>query len=74
MVDRQLNESLTWRSAGSGGDNCSGGVCVEVASLPGGGVAIRDSKNGARGPVHRFSRAEWDAFRNGIKQGRFDDL
>jgi hypothetical protein len=38
--------------------HCNGGNCVEVARLPDGGVAIRDSKN-TTGPVLEFTRSEW---------------
>jgi hypothetical protein len=52
-------DSLTWiKSSYSGG---SGDNCVEVAELPGGGIAVRDSKN-ANGPVLDFSADEWGAF------------
>jgi hypothetical protein len=52
-------DSLTWiKSSYSGG---SGDNCVEVAELPGGGIAVRDSKN-ANGPVLDFSAGEWRAF------------
>ncbi|MFD6024573.1 DUF397 domain-containing protein [Streptomyces griseoluteus] len=47
-------------------------ACVEVAALPNGGRALRDSKNPA-GPVHYFDRAEWDAFLVGAKAGEFDN-
>lgn len=47
------------------------GNCVEVAALPGGRVAMRDSKN-AGGPVLTFTAAEWDAFLGGVVLGEFD--
>jgi hypothetical protein len=47
------------------------GNCVEVASLPGGGVGVRDSKE-ATGPVLRFTRDEWAAFLGGVHNGEFD--
>jgi hypothetical protein len=40
--------------------------CVEVAHLPGGLVAVRDSKDAA-GPAHVFGRSEWAAFVAGVK-------
>jgi Domain of unknown function (DUF397) len=49
----------------------SNGNCVEVASLPDGGVGVRDSKDAA-GPVLRFTPAEWEAFLGGAKAGEFD--
>ena len=50
---------------------CNNSACVQVAHLPGGLVAIRDSKDIAR-PAHVFDRAEWAAFITGVKAGDFD--
>lgn len=47
------------------------GNCVEVAQLPGGGVALRDSKDRAKRP-HVYTRPEWEAFLAGVKNGEFD--
>ena len=47
------------------------GSCVEVASLPDGGVAVRDSKDPS-GPVLRFTPGEWHAFLAGTRNGEFD--
>lgn len=47
------------------------GNCVEVAHLPGGGVAVRDSKDRGRTP-HVYTRTEWEAFLVGAKNGEFD--
>lgn len=41
-----LPAGLTWRTSSFSSDN---GMCVEVAVLPGGLVAVRDSKNPAGG-------------------------
>jgi hypothetical protein len=51
----------------------SQGTCVEVASLPGGGVAVRNSRFPA-GPALIYTQAEIDAFLRGAKDGEFDDL
>jgi hypothetical protein len=51
----------------------SNGNCVEVASLPGGGIGVRDSKD-AEGPVLRFTPDEWRAFLGGAQNGEFDNL
>jgi hypothetical protein len=51
----------------------SNGNCVEVASLPGGHVGVRDSKD-AQGPVLRFTPGEWDAFVGGVRNGEFDTV
>ena len=47
------------------------GACVEVAHLPGGGVAVRDSKDPSKAP-HVYTRREWEAFVIGVKNGEFD--
>jgi Domain of unknown function (DUF397) len=47
--------------------------CVEVASLPGGHVGVRDSKN-SQGPVLRFTPGEWHAFVGGVRNGEFDSF
>jgi len=47
------------------------GNCVEVAGLSGDLIGLRDSKD-ARGPVLRFTPAEWDAFLGGVRNGEFD--
>jgi hypothetical protein len=49
------------------------GNCVEVASLSGGQVGVRDSKDSA-GLVLRFTPAEWDAFLGGVRNGEFDSF
>ena len=47
---REISDNLTWRkSSFSGGQ---GGDCVEVAELPDGGRAVRDSKDLA-GPAEQ---------------------
>ncbi|MCC3768175.1 DUF397 domain-containing protein [Streptomyces sp. UNOC14_S4] len=45
-----------------------GASCVEITDLPGGGMAIRDSKNPDR-PDLRYTAAEWAAFRSGLMDG-----
>lgn len=59
---------LVWRKASASTTN---GNCVEVAPLPGGGVAVRDSKD-PEGPSLRFTAAEWAAFADGMSKGEFD--
>ncbi len=44
------------------------GNCVEVASLPGGVVGVRDSRKAA-GPVLRFTPDEWRAFLGDVRNG-----
>lgn len=42
--------------------------CVEVARLPDGGRAVRDSKDPG-GPMLRFTARQWRAFVRGLKAG-----
>ena len=49
------------------------GSCVEVAELPGGAIAVRNSRHPA-GPALTYTRAEMTAFLTGVKNGEFDDL
>lgn len=46
------------------------GNCVEVAHMTD-GVALRDSKDRVK-QAHIYTRAEWDAFLKGAKNGEFD--
>ena len=49
------------------------GSCVEIAELPGGTVAVRNSRDKS-GPALVYPRAELAAFLLGIKNGEFDGL
>ena len=49
------------------------GSCVEIAELPGGKVAVRNSRDKS-GPALIYPRAELAAFLRGIKNGEFDRL
>jgi hypothetical protein len=75
-VGRPTSESLP-ETPGTGAHwiksslSFSNGNCVEVASLPEGGIGVRDSKDAA-GPVLRFTPGEWDAFLGGVRNGEFD--
>lgn len=60
-------EDLHWFKS----SDSASGACVEVAHLPGGGVAVRDSKDPAKAP-HVYTRREWEAFLIGAKNGEFD--
>lgn len=60
---------LAWRKA----TKSTSGGCVEVAPLPDGGVAVRDSKD-PNGPILRYTAHEWDCFLDGASKGEFDHL
>jgi hypothetical protein len=49
------------------------GSCVEVAGLPDGAIAVRNSRHPSR-PTLIYTRAEITAFLSGVKNGEFDDL
>jgi len=49
------------------------GNCVEVAALPDGSVAVRNSRQ-PEGPALVYTRAEIGAFLTGVRNGEFDDL
>jgi hypothetical protein len=50
---------------------CNNSACVQVAHLPGGLVALRDSKDTSK-PAHVFDSDEWAAFLSGVRNGDFD--
>ena len=49
------------------------GNCVEVAELPHGAIAVRNSRD-PQGPALVYTRAEIAAFLTGVRKGEFDDL
>ncbi|MFI9366089.1 DUF397 domain-containing protein [Kitasatospora sp. NPDC053057] len=59
--------SLKWRKSTYSGNNNN---CVEVADLPDGSVAVRDSKN-PDGPALIFPRSVWNQFAQGAGNGDF---
>ena len=62
------NADLSWIKSSFSYCNSN---CVEVASLPDGGVGVRDSKDPS-GTVLRFTPGEWHAFLGGACNGEFD--
>jgi Domain of unknown function (DUF397) len=64
-----VTSNLTWVKSSYSGSQ--GGNCVEVATRPGGGRAVRDSKD-PHGPALSFTPAQWAAFTDGIRDGEFD--
>lgn len=57
-----------WRKSRRSGGN---GNCVEVAVLPNGDVAVRNSRYPG-GPALIYTREEIAAFFGGVKDGEFD--
>jgi hypothetical protein len=60
--------SAAWIKSSRSGP--TGGNCVEVAFLADGDVALRNSRH-PDGPALVFTRAEWDAFLGGARDGEF---
>jgi len=59
-------QDLAWFKSSYSSAN---GQCTEVARLPRGGAAVRDSKH-PDGPVLRFSAEQWRAFLACAKTGQ----
>jgi hypothetical protein len=67
-MDASMLAGATWLKSRRSGP--TGGNCVEVAFLDGGEIAMRNSRH-PTGPALIFTRAEWDAFLGGARDGEF---
>jgi hypothetical protein len=56
---------LTWKKSSYSG--ATEGNCVEIAALPSGGRAVRDSKDAA-GPVLLLTAGQWAALADSVLQ------
>lgn len=65
--------ALTWRKSSFSGSEGDNDACVEVAAVPDGRIAVRNSNDRAAGVVF-FTPAEMAAYLAGVKAGEFDDL
>jgi hypothetical protein len=61
--------TIPWRISSFSGNN---GTCVEVAALPNGHIALRNSTHPDAATV-LFTHAQINAWIQGIKAGEFDD-
>lgn len=66
----ELDSGLHWVKSSL---SFSSGNCVEVANLPNGGVGLRNSRE-PKGPILRFTSAEWSAFLGGAQMGEFNSF
>jgi hypothetical protein len=60
-----------WRKSTYSGNGGGGSGCVEVAPLEDGSVAVRHTQH-RDGPVIVYTKAEWEAFVAGVRDGQFD--
>jgi hypothetical protein len=67
-----MSDRLMWRKSSSSMGGGDGNDCVELALLPDGSTALRDSKLGNASPVLTFSRSDLTALLNSAKAGKFD--
>ena len=67
MTDDELTPGPVWVKSSLSFAN---GNCLEASALPGGDVAVRNSRDPKT--VLRFTADEWHAFLGGVHNGEFD--
>jgi hypothetical protein len=61
-------QTLDWKKSSA----CTATAnCIEVAALPGGGNAVRDSKD-PQSPELRFTAPSWSQFITAVRAGEFN--
>jgi hypothetical protein len=66
-------KNVQWRRAGGDEEGVAGGAGVEMAKLPDGQIAVRNSAD-PDGPALIYTRAEIEALIGGAQDGDFDAL
>jgi hypothetical protein len=65
-----MDSTLSWIKSSFSFAN---GNCIQVAALPDGSIAIRNSKD-PHGPQLHFDSDEWTAFLAGVEAGEFSRI
>jgi hypothetical protein len=65
---------LRWQKSSYSTGDGGGNECVELALLPGGGRAFRDSKLGENSGVLAATAETWAAFVFDVKNGQLDQV
>ncbi len=69
-MSADLLVAARWRKSSASNPS---GSCVELAELPGGMIAVRNSRDSC-GPALVYLRTELAGFLRGVKNGEFDTL